>query len=215
MKAECKHLGGLLQLISILEWKWEVISMDFIIDLPRAVRQHDSIMVVVKRLSMVAHLILVKTTYLASEVAQVFIGDIVRLHGVPKNIVSKKDVMFTSKFCKDFFAGLGIELAFSCTYHTQKYGHAKTVNRIMEDLMRMYVMHQQRKWEEYLPLVEFPYNNGYQESLRMSTFEALYGGSCNTPISWSDPVNMVLIGSDMLADMEQEMQVINKNIKAA
>ena len=66
-------------------------------------------------------------------------------------------------------------------------------------------MHQLRKWEEYLPLLEFEYNNGYQESLRMSPFEALYGRSCNTPISWSDLVNRVLIGLDMLAGMEQEI----------
>ena len=72
-------------------------------------------------------------------------------------------------------------------------------------MLRMYVMHQQRKWEEYLSLVEITYNNGYQESLRMSPFKALYGQSCNTPIIWSDPVNMVLIGPDMLTDMEQEM----------
>ena len=55
-------------------------------------------------------------------------------------------------------------------------------------------MHQQQKWEEYVPLVEFSYNNGYWESLRMSPLEALYGWSCNSPISWSDPVNMALIG---------------------
>lgn len=64
-------------------------------------------------------------------------------------------------------------------------------------------------------MVEFAYNNNYQESLRMSLFEALYGRICNTPISWSDPVNKVLIGLDMLVDMEQEMKVINKNLKAA
>jgi len=61
--------------------------------------------------------------------------------------------------------------------------------------------------------VELGYNNGYQESLRMSPFEALYGRSCNTPISWSDLVNMVLIGMDLLVDMEQDMQVIKKNLK--
>jgi len=66
-------------------------------------------------------------------------------------------------------------------------------------------MHQQRKWEVYHPLMEFSYNNEYQESLRMSPFEALYGQICNTPISWSDLVNRVLIGLDMLAEMEQEM----------
>ena len=47
----------------------------------------------------------------------------------------------------------------------------------------------------------------------MSLFEALYGQSCNTPISWSDPVNMVLIGPDMLVEMEQEIQVIKMNLK--
>jgi len=78
----------------------------------------------------------------------------------------------------------------------------------------MYVMHRQREWEEYLPFVEFSYKNSYQETLRMSPFEVLYGRSCNTPISWSDPVSRVLIRLDMLADMEYEMQVIKKNLKA-
>ena len=74
-------------------------------------------------------------------------------------------------------------------------------------------MHPQRKWEEYLTLVEFSDNNGYQESLRMSPFKALYGKSCNTPINWSYPMNRVPIGLDMLMDMEQGMQVIKKILK--
>ena len=137
--------------------------------------------------------------------AQVFIRDVVILHGVAKKIVLDRDVKFTSKFWKELFASLGTELAFSTTYHLQTDGKTERVNRILEDMLRMYVMHHQRKWEEYLPLVEFSYSNGYQESLRMSLFEALYGWSCNTPISWSDPVNSVLIGLDMLADMEREI----------
>eukprot|EP00253_Pinus_taeda_P012799 PITA_12799 len=110
--------------------------------------------------------------------------------------------------------GLGIELAFSIAYHPKTDGQTERVNRILEDMLRMYVMHQQRKWEEFLPLVELTYNNGYQESLRMSPFKVFYGRSCNTPINWSDLVNMVLIGPDMLKDMEQETQVIKKNLKA-
>lgn len=74
-------------------------------------------------------------------------------------------------------------------------------------------MHQQRRWEEYLLLVEFKYKNGYQKSLRMSLFEAIYGSCCNTLIIWSDPMNMILIGSYMLVDIEQEMQVIKNNLK--
>ena len=82
-------------------------------------------------------------------------------------------------------------------------------------MVRMYIMRRQRMWEECLPLVEFAYNNGYHESLRMSLFEALYGQICNTPISWSDKVNVVLIRLDMLAEMEYEMDVIKKNLKVA
>ena len=91
--------------------------MDFITGLPRTVKQHDSIIVVVDRLSKVAHFILVKTTYSASEVAQVFIGEIVRLHGFLKKIMSDKDAKFTSKFWKELFASLGTKLAFTTTYH--------------------------------------------------------------------------------------------------
>ena len=72
----------------------------------------------------------------------------------------------------------------------------------MEDMLRMYVMHQQRKWEEYLPLVEFSYKNGCQESLRMSLFEKLYGRSCNNPIIVSDPLNRVLIEPNMFVEMQ-------------
>jgi hypothetical protein len=66
----------------------------------------------------------------------------------------------------------------------------------------MHVMHQPRKWEDYLPLVEFAYNNGYQASLKMSPFKVLYGRQCNTPVSWSNPVNRISFGPDMLKEME-------------
>ena len=102
---------------------------------------------------------------------------------------------------------------FSTTYLSQTDGQTERVNRILEDMLRMYVMHQQWKWEYYLPLVGFSYNNGYHESLGMSPFEALYGRTCNTPINWSDLVKRVLIGPDMLVDMEQEIQVIKNNLK--
>ena len=72
--------------------------MDFITCLMRTSRKHDFIMVVVDRSSKVAHFVLVKTTYSASEVEKIFIREIVRLHGVPKNILLDMDVQLTSKF---------------------------------------------------------------------------------------------------------------------
>lgn len=68
VKVECKHPNGLLQLIVIREWKWELISMDFIKGLPKTVKYHDSIVVIVDRLTKVAHFIPVKSTFSASDV---------------------------------------------------------------------------------------------------------------------------------------------------
>jgi hypothetical protein len=87
------------------------------------------------------------------------------------------------------------------------------VNQILEDMIRMHVMHQPKKWEDYLPLVEFSYNNDYQESMKMSPFEVLYGRSCNTPVSWSNLINRVTIGPDMLKEMEQQETQIKQNLK--
>jgi len=85
----------------------------------RTMRQHDSIMVVLGRLTKVTHFIPVKSTFSARDVAQVFIRDVVRLHCVPKNFVSDRDEKFTSKFWKELFSSLGIELALSTSYHPQ------------------------------------------------------------------------------------------------
>jgi hypothetical protein len=70
-------------------------------------------------------------------------------------------------------------------------------------MLRMHVMHQLKKWEDYLSLVEFSYNNSYQESLKMSPFEALYGRQCKIPISWSNLVDIITIGTNMVKEMEQ------------
>ncbi len=107
VKLECKHPVDLLHSILILEWKWEVVSMDFFIGLTRTSKQHDSNMVLVDRLSKVTHFIAVKSTNSANEVAHIFIKEIVRLQGLPMKIILDGDAKFTSKFWKDLFAGLG------------------------------------------------------------------------------------------------------------
>jgi len=114
--------------------------MVFITWLLKIVKKHDSIMVLVDMLMKATHFISVKSTFSSSDVAWVFIRDVVRLHGVLKKIVSDRDVKFTSKFLKNSFAGLGIELAFSRTYHSQTDGQTEMVNKILEDMLRMYVM---------------------------------------------------------------------------
>jgi hypothetical protein len=90
--------AGLLQPLKIPEGKWEEISMDFIVGLPKTQNGYDSIWIIVDRLSKVAHFIPVKTTYNGSKLAELYIARIVCLHGVPKKIVSDRGTRFTSKF---------------------------------------------------------------------------------------------------------------------
>ena len=112
--------------------------------------------------------------------------DIFRLHGLPKEIVSDRDFKFTSNFWKGLFADLGTKLNFSTVYHPQTDGKIERVNQVLQDMLRMYVMNKPTKWEDYLHLVEFAYNNGQQASLGMSPYEALYGRRRRTPMTWDN-----------------------------
>jgi hypothetical protein len=87
VKAEHIHPEGLLQPFPIPKWKWEVVTIDFITKLPRTTRQHDSIMVVVDKLTKDAHFIMVKVTHKVANIAEIYMREISRLHGVPKAIV--------------------------------------------------------------------------------------------------------------------------------
>jgi hypothetical protein len=198
VKVEHRHPAGLFQPLPIPEWKWETISMDFITGLPTSTKQNDAIMVVVDKLRKSPHFIPVKLTCKAIDIAQVLMKEIFRLHGMPNEIVSDRDSKFTSDFWKSLMAGLETKLLFSTTYHPQTNGQTKRVNQVLEDMLRMDVMHQPKKWEYYLPLVEFAYNNSYEASLKMSPFEVLCSRPCNTPVSWSNPVKMIYFGPDML-----------------
>jgi hypothetical protein len=175
VKAKHRHPDSLLQPLPIPEWKWEVVTMDFITKLPRANKQHDSIMVVVDKLTKAAHFILVKLTHKVDNIVDVYMMEIARLHGIPKTIVSDRDPKFTSNFWKGLFNGFGTNLNFSTTYHPESDGRTERVNQVIEDMLRMYVMDKPSKLEDYIHLVEFSYKNGYQASLKMSPFEALYG----------------------------------------
>ena len=84
------------------------------------------------------------------------------MHEFPKEIVSNRDVKFTSKFWKGLFANLGTKLNFNTSYHPQTDGQTERVNQVLEDMLRMYVMDKPSKWEDYLHLVDFGYNIGQQ-----------------------------------------------------
>ena len=115
VKTGHQHPAGLLQLLPIPSWKWEIISLEFIIGLPRNQNLNDSIMVVVDKLSKEAHFILVKTTYKDVNITNIFLKQIFRLHGIPKVIISDRDPKFTGNFWKSL--GLNTTLNFSTSFH--------------------------------------------------------------------------------------------------
>ena len=122
--------------------------MDFITGLPTSTKQNDAIMVVVDKLSKFAHFISVKSTCKAINITRVFMNEIFRLHGMPKEIMSDRDMKFTSNFWKSLMASLKTNLLFSTAYHPQTDGKTERVNQILEDMLRMHVMHQPKKWED-------------------------------------------------------------------
>ncbi|KAA0046102.1 pol protein [Cucumis melo var. makuwa] len=119
VKAPRQKPAGLLQPLSVPEWKWENVSMDFITGLPRTLRGFTVIWVVVDTLTKSAHFIPGKFTYTATKWAQLYMSEMVRLHGVLVSIVSDRDARFTSKFWKGLQAAMGTRLDFSTTFHPQ------------------------------------------------------------------------------------------------
>ena len=151
MKAEHQRLAGLLKPFEIPMWKWENITMVFVVGLPCSPRGKDAIWVVIDRLTKVAYFIPMKTTNFASDLVPLYIKEVVRLHGVPKSIVSDRDSKFVSNFWKSFYSALGTGLDLSTAFHPQT----------LEDLLRSCVLSWKGSWEDHLPLAEFAYNNSY------------------------------------------------------
>jgi hypothetical protein len=170
MKPRC-----LLQPLSILDWKWDDISMDFIVGLPLTVRKFDSIWVIMDRLTKSAHFIPVHTKYRVEKYAEIYIAHVLCLHGVPKTIVSDRGSQFVARFWEQLHASLGTCLFHSAAYHPQTDGQTERVNQILQDMLRACVMEYSSSWDKNLPWAEFSYNNSYQESFKMAPFEALYG----------------------------------------
>ena len=117
VKAEHQRPGGELQPLKIPEWKWDQITMDFIVGLPKTTKGHDAIWVVVDRLTKSAHFISIKITFSLEQLADLYVQEIVHLHGVPKSIVSDKDARFTSKFWRSVQRAMGTSLNFNTVLH--------------------------------------------------------------------------------------------------
>ena len=118
----------------------------------------------------------------ASHIAELFFREIVRLHGVPRTIVSDRDTKFLSYFWKTLWGKLGTKLLFSTTCHPQTDGQTEIVNRILWILLRAVLKKNLKLWEESLPHVEFAYNRAVHSTTKFCPFEIGYGSKSTAPI---------------------------------
>jgi len=132
------------------------------------------------------------------KLAQLYIKEIVRLHGVPSSTVSDRDPQFTSQFWQTLQSALGSKLTMSSAYHPQTDGQSERTIQSLEDLLRTCILDHFGAWDEVLPLIKFTYNNSFHASIGMAPYEALYGWRCRTPLCWYQDGETVLVGPKLL-----------------
>lgn len=189
--------------------------MDFVSGLPRTRRGHDSIWVIVDRLTKSAHFLPAKTTFGADQLAQLFIKEIVRLHGVPASIVSDRGSYFTSKYWNSFVTALGTKLNLTTAFHPESDGQSERTIQTLEEMLRACVIEFQGSWDDYLPLMEFAYNNSYQSSIGMAPYESLYGRACRTPLCWNEVGERQLTGPEIVDLTAEKVKIIRERLKTA
>ncbi|KAL0934452.1 reverse transcriptase domain protein [Colletotrichum truncatum] len=158
----------------------ESISLDFVTKLPKSREpmtnvHYDSILIIVDRLTKYSYFIPYMESSTAEDLAYKFLQVIVSQHGMPKEIVSDRDKLFTSKFWRSLISQLGSDHKMSTAFHPQTDGQTERINQIMETYLRCYVNYQQNNWVQLLPMAQFAYNSAVGESTKESLFYLNYG----------------------------------------
>ena len=149
------------------------------------------------------------------KLAMIYVKEIVRLHGIPISIVSDRDSHFVSQFWKSLHQALGTKLSFSTAYHPQSDGQSERTIQMLEDMLRACALDFGGSWDDYLPLVEFAYNNSYQATIKMPPYEALYGRKCQSPLHWDEVGERMLLGPELVNQAVEKIQVVRQRMKEA
>ena len=209
---------GLLQPLPIPGGKWWMVTMDFITGLPVTTNGNDAILVFTDKLTKMVHFCACAIKVTALEAARLLIDNVVKLHGIPKTLISDRDPRFTAELYKAIMQSLDVKQGFSTAYHPQTDGQTERVNRCLEDYLRAYVAGQHELWEQFLPMAEFAYNNSYHTSINTTPFVLNYGVEPLSPLMLQ--ISTVKephcpVASQFTADMRDAITMAQSCLKVA
>jgi len=210
-KYETKKAAGLLCPLPIPHRPWEDLSLDFIVGLP-PYKNYTVILVVVNHFSKGIHLGMLPSSHSAPLVASLFLDIVVKLHGLPRSLVSDHDPLFVSQFWQELFRASGTKLRMSLAYHPQSDGQTEVLNRIIEQYLRAFVHRHSRAWEKLLPWVELSHNTSWNEGTRMTPYEVKYG---QKPLNLADQVagdSKVDVVQEILTGRDDTFRTIRKKL---
>lgn len=206
--------AGLLQPIPIPDMAWEDISMDFITGLPKS-QGYDVVLVVVDHLSKYAHFIALKHPFTARSEAENFTREVVRLHGLPKSIISDRDPLFLSSLWRDMFRLQGTVLQMSTSYHPKTDGQTEIVNRCLETFLRCFTSEQPKQWYLWLSWAEFWYNMSSHSAAGTTPFEIVYGRPPPTVIRYLNGETAVESVAQVLTDKDEALHQLKYHLHHA
>ncbi|GJU96938.1 putative reverse transcriptase domain-containing protein [Tanacetum coccineum] len=215
VKAKHQRPSGLLVQPKIPEWKWDNITMDFVTKLPKSPQGHDTIWVIVDRLTKSAIFTPMRETDSMEKLARLYIKEVVARHGIPVSIICDRDPRFASRFWRSLQKALGTSLDMSTAYHPETDGQSERTIQTLEDMLRACVIDFGKGWINHLPLVEFSYNNSYHASIKAAPFEALYGRKCRSPVCWAEVGEAQLTGPDLIQETTEKIIQIKQRMQAA
>ncbi|APA12632.1 hypothetical protein sscle_09g074020 [Sclerotinia sclerotiorum 1980 UF-70] len=181
---------GQLKTLELPTQPWKSIAWEFVVKLPLSKdpvtqKEYDSILVVTDRLIKFAHMIPFCETWTADDLAYMFMRNIVSIHGVPDEIISDRDKIFTSKFWSTLTVLLGVKRKLSTAFHPQTDGQTERLNQTMEAYLRCYINYRQDNWVKLLPLAQFAYNTSETETTKVTPAYANFGFN---PLAYKSPL---------------------------